>query len=59
MSEANGPIVPGSADPARGRCPDCGGELSEPVSGDVHCHVVCRACGAKFELDDPRLSRGE
>jgi hypothetical protein len=42
-------------------CPACGGALGPPVSGDVHCYVVCTRCGARFELDDPALgdSTGE
>jgi transcription elongation factor Elf1 len=36
-------------------CPLCGGELTEPTSGDVHCYVQCRSCGEQFEMDDPRL----
>ena len=38
-------------------CPRCGEQLSEPISGDVHCYVECSRCGARFELDDPELSR--
>ncbi len=36
-------------------CPDCGGDLSEPIAGDVHCFRRCLDCGAEFELSDPRL----
>ena len=38
------------------RCPTCGGALSPPVSGDVHCYVECTQCHARFELDDPALA---
>jgi hypothetical protein len=44
----------GAAAPSK--CPECGGELSEPISGDVHCYVECRRCHARFELSDPRIS---
>ncbi|MGC2359118.1 MAG: hypothetical protein WA691_02285 [Thermoplasmata archaeon] len=37
-------------------CPSCGGRLSAPVSGDVHCYVECTECRTRFELDDPELS---
>ncbi|MGP8075813.1 MAG: hypothetical protein ACLP8Y_03635 [Thermoplasmata archaeon] len=36
-------------------CPDCGGKLSEPVSGAVHCYRKCEKCGEEFQLDDPRM----
>jgi len=36
-------------------CPDCGGALSEPISGDVHCYVECADCGHRFDLKDPRV----
>lgn len=38
-------------------CPKCGGGLSEPVSGQVHCFVYCLTCQSEFQLDDPRLER--
>lgn len=38
-----------------GTCPECGGRLSEPVSGDVHCYVECTACGERFDPKDPRI----
>jgi len=41
---------------APGRCPECGGRLGEPVSGDVHCYVECEDCSTRFELKDPRLT---
>jgi len=37
-------------------CPECGGRLSEPVSGSVHCYRKCAKCGEEFQLDDPRLT---
>jgi len=37
-------------------CPECRGRLSEPVSGPVHCYRECERCGARFQLDDPRLA---
>ncbi len=39
-------------------CPECGGTLSEPVSGDVHCYVECMRCGVRFDLKDPRIGVG-
>ena len=42
--------------PSYGRCPGCGGVLTEPLGGNVHCFVRCTACGAEYELDDPRLA---
>jgi len=42
--------------PVRADCPDCGGRLSEPVSGAVHCFRKCETCGEEFQLDDPRLA---
>jgi hypothetical protein len=39
-------------------CPICGGRLSEPISGDVHCYVECTACGERFDLKDPRIEIG-
>ncbi len=36
-------------------CPECGGRLSEPVSGDVHCVVICLNCGERFDLKDPAI----
>lgn len=41
--------------PARADCPECGGHLSEPISGSVHCYRKCGKCGEEFQLDDPRL----
>jgi hydrogenase maturation factor HypF (carbamoyltransferase family) len=38
-------------------CPRCGGELTEPISGDVHCYRECTGCGTRFELDDPELMK--
>jgi transcription elongation factor Elf1 len=43
-------------EPEPRRCPRCGGSLSEPISGEVHCYVECGACGHRFELDDPELT---
>ena len=46
-------------EPARGHataCPACGGALSPPISGAVHCYVECTVCHARFELDDPELA---
>jgi rubredoxin len=43
------------AAPRNATCPDCGGSLSEPVSGDVHCYVLCSSCGHRFDLSDPRV----
>lgn len=37
-------------------CPRCGGNLTEPVSGDVHCYRECTSCGTRFEMDDPELA---
>ena len=37
-------------------CPNCGGRLSEPISGDVHCYLECTACGERFDLKDPRIA---
>ncbi len=37
-------------------CPNCGGRLGPPVSGEVHCYVECTRCRTRFELDDPELS---
>jgi hypothetical protein len=46
-------------DPSGGhRCPDCGGPLTGPISGDVHCFRRCLDCGAEFELSDGRLAPG-
>ncbi len=45
------PLVPSPA-----ACPACGGPLSPPISGDVHCYVECTVCHARFELDDPELA---
>ena len=39
-------------------CPECGGRLGEPVSGDVHCYVECGRCGTRFDLKDPRITVG-
>jgi len=39
-------------------CPNCGGRLGEPISGDVHCYVECTACGERFDLKDPRVEVG-
>jgi uncharacterized protein (DUF983 family) len=36
-------------------CPACGGRLTEPISGDVHCYVECTVCGERFDLKDPRI----
>ncbi|MGB6500067.1 MAG: hypothetical protein WBG19_01505 [Thermoplasmata archaeon] len=47
---------PAGADALRVPCPRCGGRLGPPVSRDVHCFVDCTACGASYELDDPRLA---
>jgi transcription elongation factor Elf1 len=44
------------AAPRTTACPDCGGLLSEPVSGDVHCYVHCMSCGHRFDLNDPRVN---
>ena len=41
--------------PIRSECPECGGPLSEPVSGSVHCYRKCSRCGEEYQLDDPRL----
>jgi hypothetical protein len=41
--------------PSPGVCPDCGGRLSEPISGEVHCYVECRSCGNRFDLKDGRI----
>lgn len=48
MPETTGP-------PGPGVCPDCGGRLSEPVSGAVHCYVECADCGARFDPKDGRI----
>ena len=37
-------------------CPECGGKLSEPISGDVHCYRKCTKCAEEFQLDDPRIA---
>lgn len=37
-------------------CPECGGPLGEPVSGDVHCYRECEKCGERFDPRDPRLN---
>jgi hypothetical protein len=42
----------------RAPCPDCGGRLTDPISGDVHCYVECTACGRRFDLKDPRIDVG-
>lgn len=49
----NGTKAPGV--PIRSDCPECGGPLSEPVSGSVHCYRKCSRCGEEYQLDDPRL----
>lgn len=46
------------ATPVERTCPDCGGRLGEPVSGDVHCYVECVRCRARFDLNDPRIGTG-
>ncbi len=46
------------ASPTERACPDCGGRLGEPVSGDVHCYVECLRCGTRFDLNDPRIETG-
>ncbi|HXW67930.1 MAG TPA: hypothetical protein VEL82_08675 [Thermoplasmata archaeon] len=52
-----GEPLPAPSTAYRERCPDCGGRLGPPVSGDVHCTVTCTVCGAEFELDDPAIAR--
>ncbi len=47
---------PGAGSVIPRACPLCGGRLTEPVSGDVHCYVDCEDCAERFELDDPRLA---
>jgi uncharacterized protein (DUF983 family) len=48
--------APPEAPPPRAVCPVCGGALSEPISGAVHCYRQCEACGEEYQLDDPRLA---
>jgi len=43
---------------APGKCPECGGQLGEPVSGDVHCYVECEGCGQRYDLKDARIDLG-
>ncbi len=49
-------VLPSRSGPSP--CPECGGPLSEPISGDVHCYVECTHCGARFDLKDPRIDVG-
>jgi DNA-directed RNA polymerase subunit RPC12/RpoP len=51
-----GPLPPEPPVARRADCPRCGGRLSEPISGDLHCYVECSRCGEKFELDEPELA---
>ena len=49
-------VAAGGEGTLRPVCPECGGALSEPISGSVHCFRKCVRCGEEFELDDPRLA---
>ncbi len=62
MSGPEGPTIDEGATAqtrnAPSPCPECGGRLGEPVSGDVHCYVECGRCGTRFDLKDPRITVG-
>jgi DNA-directed RNA polymerase subunit RPC12/RpoP len=39
-----------------GRCPECDGKLSDPISGGVQCYIECQRCGERFDVKDPRIT---